>query len=61
MLSTAYELVNGAASTPVVKTKLGAKVKCSDVEILLYNGIDGYLTHVILQKMTGNAARPEQR
>ncbi|ERL64862.1 hypothetical protein [Schleiferilactobacillus shenzhenensis] len=55
------ELVNRAASTPIVKTKLGVKVRFGDAEVLLYNGIDGYLAHIILQEMTGNAARPDQR
>ncbi|WP_190973500.1 hypothetical protein [Schleiferilactobacillus harbinensis] len=46
---------------PAVKTKLGAKVKLGESEVLLYNGVDGYLAHIILQELTGNASRPDQR
>lgn len=47
------ELINRAGSVPAVKTKLGAKVKLGESEVLLYNGVDGYLAHIILCGMTG--------
>ena len=55
------ELINRAGTVPAVKTKLGAKVKLGESEVLLYNGVDGYLAHIILQELPGNASRPDQR
>lgn len=37
------ELIDRAGLVPAVKTKLGAKVKLGESEVLLYNGVDGYL------------------
>ena len=54
------DLINHAGSVPAVTTKLGVKVKLGESEVLLYNGVDN-LAHIILQELTGNASRPDQR